>query len=263
VLTAYHQGPNHSLTADFASILVKYLRLSVEAQTSSLTHSPLFPEWCSDAQEDLLFGSLGTFADAALLGRNILLVSPPVDQKSLKPKLAKIKKLVLSKSPARILFIGPPEQLLLLTDCTTLEIAKIPIGFPFLSLYNSVHRVAYSISITLIVNKESMWTDPIDWSPFKNDLLHWSNLECSNLTIAQITDLMFRERLVPSHAPRSISASQRAETSSTYQLLSPTPPRHENCDLMVRKGVPVHLAELIYKSNKHNPILTERNDLEF
>jgi hypothetical protein len=25
---------------------------------------------------------------------------------------------------------------------------------------------------------------------------------------------------------------------------------------MVRKGVPVHIAELIYKSNKHNPILT-------
>jgi hypothetical protein len=71
----------------------------VEAQTSSLTHSPLLPEWCSDSKEDLLFGSAGDFLSTSLAGKNLLFVclQHDSDGKVFKDKMDKIKKLLLSK----------------------------------------------------------------------------------------------------------------------------------------------------------------------
>ena len=107
----------------------------------------------------------------------------------------------------------------------------------------------------LAVNKESMWIDPIDWSAFKEDLSDWSEQKCPNLTISSITDLKFSERLVPSHSPRT--CAHRTEGSTKiYQFFSLTPPRHDNLKEMEMKGVPVHIAKLIYNISKHNPLLS-------
>ncbi|MGH2639248.1 MAG: hypothetical protein ACRDF4_08230, partial [Rhabdochlamydiaceae bacterium] len=107
----------------------------------------------------------------------------------------------------------------------------------------------------LAVNKESMWIDPIDWSAFKEDLSDWSEQNCPNLTINSIIDLKFSERLVPSHSPRTCAHGTEGSTK-IYQFFSLTPPRHDNLKEMEMKGVPVHIAKLIYNISKHNPLLS-------
>jgi hypothetical protein len=136
-----------------------------------------------------------------------------------------------------------------------LEIAHIPTGFPFSTSRGTTDKTTWSVSIILAVNKESMWTDPIDWSALKEDLRDWSEKVCPNLTINPSTDLRFSERLVPSHSPRSCAHGMEGSTS-IYQFFSLTPPHHENLKEMVMKGVPVHIANLIYKIGKHNPLLS-------
>ena len=107
----------------------------------------------------------------------------------------------------------------------------------------------------LAVNKESMWIDPIDWPAFKEDLVDWANKHCPNLNIDSNTDSRFRERLVPSHSPRALAHGIN-EIPCIYQLFSPVTPNHESVKEMVLKGVPIHMANLIYKISKHNPLLS-------
>ena len=98
-----------------------------------------------------------------------------------------------------------------------------------------------------------MWIDPIDWSDFKEDLIDWSIKYCPNLSINSITDSKFRERLIPSHSPRSCALGMEGNTN-IYQFFSLIPPRHEILKEMMMKGVPVHIANSIYKISKHNCI---------
>lgn len=100
-----------------------------------------------------------------------------------------------------------------------------------------------------------MWTDPIDWLAFKEELQEWARRHCPNLIINPMTDSRFCERLSPSHPPRVRALGKRSD-SNIYKFLSLTPPRHENLREMVMKGVPVHMANLIYKISKHNPLLS-------
>jgi hypothetical protein len=99
-----------------------------------------------------------------------------------------------------------------------------------------------------------MWRDPIDWSSFKEDLQEWSGKNCSNLRIVPTTDSKFRERLTPTHLPRS-RFSCGGNNAGIYQLASVTPTRNENVQEMLMKGVPIHLANLILKIGKHHPLL--------
>ena len=124
---------------------------------------------------------------------------------------------------------------------------------PLLNIYWT-DKITWPVSIMLAVNKESMWIDPIDWSAFKEDLSDWSEQNCPNLTIHSITDLKFSERLVPSHSPRTCAHGTEGSTK-IYQFFSLTPPRHDNLKEMEMKGVPVHIAKLIYNISKHNPLL--------
>ena len=100
-----------------------------------------------------------------------------------------------------------------------------------------------------------MWVDPIDWSCFKEDLTVWSEQRCPDLTINSITDLKFSERLAPSHSPRACAHGTERSTN-IYNFFALTPPRHENLKEMEMKGVPVHIAKLIYNFSKHNPLLS-------
>ena len=78
---------------------------------------------------------------------------------------------------------------------------------------------------------------------------------CPNLRINSTTDSRFRERLVPSHLPRSRGDGKAAD-SNAYQLFSLTPPRHEHFREMMMKGVPLHLATLMFNASKHDPLLS-------
>ena len=73
---------NFSLNTALSELLARNLHLSVEANTSSLSRSPLFYEWCSLDVKDAVFGSAGSFMEAPLSGKNVLLV---YEQKMLLP----------------------------------------------------------------------------------------------------------------------------------------------------------------------------------
>ena len=228
----------------------------MEAQTSSLNHSPLLPEWCSDSQEDLSFGSLGDFLTTPLAGKNILFVSLQADPDSvtLQKKLDKINALLLSKLPARIVLVGPPSLFSNLGSRETLELALIPHSF-IVKTHLGHEPVTYPISITLAINKVSMWMDPIDWSALKNGLQQWSNTNSLELKFNLTTDARFRERSTPPHLPRTRVAGG-AQTSNLYHFTSPTPTHKEETDEMLMKGVPLHIANLISKANRHPPLLS-------
>ena len=88
-------------------------------------------------------------------------------------------------------------------DREVLELAKAPHSFPFRSHLDVPDFAKSAVSITLLINKESMWIDPINWSAFKEAFHDWSDKNCPNLTITQVIDTRFCERLSPSHSPRS------------------------------------------------------------
>jgi hypothetical protein len=84
-------------------------------------------------------------------------------------------------------------------DNRVFEIARIPTGFPF---DNNAHypkipiQEIESISILLIVNKESMMLDPFDWPDLKKDLIRWANAVPLDLLIPEWTDKLFLEGLL-------------------------------------------------------------------
>jgi hypothetical protein len=255
-LLAHQQSTITAIPEDLMTILVEHFSLSVEAQTSSLTHSPLLPEWCSDSKEDLLFGSAGDFLSTSLAGKNLLFVclQHDSDGKVFKDKMDKIKKLLLSKLPTRILLISPPRLLSVLEGREVLELAQVPHSFPFRSQLDAPSFATTPVSVILLINKESMWMDPINWSAFKEDLRDWSDKNCPNLSITQVIDTRFCERLSPSHSPRSC-ATGKVYVPNIYHFASPTPNHHENVNEMLIKGVPLHIANQISKVNKHHPLL--------
>ena len=258
VLTVHQQKGTQCLSENLLNIFVKHFQLSVEARASALTHSRLLPEWCSENPEDVVFGSLGSFLDTQLTGKNSLFLylqtSVLLEKKGFGKQLQKIKQLVSSKLPTRIFMIANTDLIGSLSDREFLPIAFIPQNFPFSTDLGQT-RASFAVSIMLVINKESMWTDPIDWVDFKEELQEWARNHCPNLIINPVTDSRFCERLSPSHPPRARALGKRSDPT-IYQFFSLTPPHHENLREMVMKGVPVHTANLIYKISKHNPLLS-------
>jgi len=108
VLLAHQCNPTTALPEDLMTILVEHFSLSVEAQTSSLTHSPLLPEWYSDFREDLSFGASGDFL-------RIFFLSVRTSQKS---KISYFLNFLLE------FYIGPSRLLSTLEGREVLELAK-------------------------------------------------------------------------------------------------------------------------------------------
>ncbi len=67
--------------------------------------------------------------------------------------------------------------------------------------------------------------------------------------------------MTSSHSPRA-SAHGTEGSTNIYQFFSLTPSRHENLKEMEMKGVPVHIAKLIYSISKHNPLLRLGNSFK-
>ena len=87
-----------SLSESLVTILVEHFRLNVEALSSCLIHSRLLYEWCSEREEDSLFGSLENFRSTSLDGKNTLFVylhPPGNEDKYLYVNTNKIQELVL------------------------------------------------------------------------------------------------------------------------------------------------------------------------
>src|SRR6185312_14304617 len=202
------KGVNHScgqksiigLQNELIGMFCQYLALTVEANTSSLGRSILFNEWCSPNENDMAFGSLGAFWKVDLTGKNCLLVCTRNDSVDLKNINDKIQTSVNSKQPTRVLLVIPSELLqeMALPPRKILSIAEISTNFPLTrpeEVEGTSFNASEAYSVILVINQESMLIDPIQWEGFKKALLTWAENNGSDLSIPELTDNLFNERI--------------------------------------------------------------------
>ena len=145
-----------TIQMELQSILQRNFLLLVEANTSSLGRSDLFGEYCSEDPNDRSFGSLGSFWETNLAGKNVFLVWNGNDRKH--QDIQHILSLVQSKRPTRILIVAPSSMLPNNLPRSVLEIASISSGFQMLRSVDSIEttRTSSPLSIFLVINQESM-----------------------------------------------------------------------------------------------------------
>ena len=111
------------------------------------------------------------------------------------------------------------------------------------------------ISIVLVINKESMLLDPIEWSVVKRDLREWAKGNNLILEIPAVANKRFLERTPLSHLPRK--GHEPTEVMSVYHFFVPEKrSREENVTEMLRMGIPLELAKLLEKINNHSSWLS-------
>ena len=113
--------------------------------------------------------------EVSLSGKNALLQYYPGDKKGEFDLLCnRIRDQIVSINPTRIVVIMPTDRVADIANPfrrAFLEIARFPVDFPFIppgSYRNELQGAPYhlspqSISIFVVLNKESMIMDPIDW----------------------------------------------------------------------------------------------------
>src|SRR3954467_5384134 len=148
-----------ALQPKLADVCIRTLSLSVEANTTSLGRSPLFEEWCSLDQNDRLFGSLGSFWEIDLSGRNMLFVCDfALTKAELDKVYSRARTFVKSEQPTRLLIIGPTPDSKTVANRGCLEVAKIRRGFPLIhsiSGQSDTFLADQSVSMFLVLNRES------------------------------------------------------------------------------------------------------------
>ena len=234
-------------------IFQRNLSLSVEANRSSLGRSDLFDEYCSSNQHDQSFGSLGSFWEVNLIGKNMLLVFGEKDFKVIQQGLLdRVSLLVNSKRPTRILLIAPSSSLPEKLPRTILKVASISSGLPMIrpaDVVGSSISTSMPFTVLLALNKESMSIDPIDWEKFRSEVLAWAENSCPNFQINSVTDNLFSERTPLRHPPR---AAMSPVWSGVYRFFDPeSRPRNETNHLL-SCGVPLEQAKLINRINNHD-----------
>ena len=189
-------SPVCAVLSDLLNILIQHFSLTAEIQTNLVLYSPQLLEWCSDTKENSLFGSSGNFEKFSLTGKNSLFVVN--EHEGLSTKLPKIETSLTSDLPTRCFIIGPSSLFSnLLRRRDVLELARVPINFPFLTTQNlatCIIHAKHSISLILALNRESCQIDPIDWKAFKNEMLDWTTKKSLSLEFIDDTDRKFRER---------------------------------------------------------------------
>ena len=117
-----------------------------------------------------------------------------------------------SKIPTRFVLVIPVSyaEHIGIKNRKVLELARIPSGFQ-LTASNTLKtmeplscRLAEPVSVVLVLNRESMLLDPIDWSSLKADLRDWAIAHSRSIEIPEYTDNRFRERVPASYKPREV-----------------------------------------------------------
>ena len=191
--------PNELLT-----LLVAEFNLWVEGNTDALNYHPCFSEWYSQRLEDSWFGSKGSPLGIVMAGRSIYLNLLDLSGDLFNKMIAKILSSLDSLDPTRIVFtihLNCMKQLP--KDRRILELASIKRNFQFPS----------DICILVGINKSSVVMDPISWPSLASKLVDWREDSQCNITIPTITDLLFRERIFPSHLPRVRFIQEDTQTS--------------------------------------------------
>jgi len=127
---------------------------------------------------DISFGARGPLREQDLAGYNSFILFHKMDKRSRAEILTQIQSWASKKKPTRVVLIAPREDvepLLRPFDRKFLELATSDDNFPFMhrsTFRSDTTRSSKPISIVLVLNKESMLVDPINWPSLKRALLN-------------------------------------------------------------------------------------------
>ena len=183
-----HPVTTSELLPNLLSILVEEFSLTTEGFSNPFQHSPLFHHWCSESDQDVEFGGMGSFFTSDLFGHNTFALPQTIPQAT--SAIERTRVLTESKIPTRVLLILPEQ-----VEHKFMVIARFGANSIFVKKSPVDHS---AFSITLALNKESMHLDPINWPSIVGKLREWD--PC--VEIPALTDSLFRERGFPSHQPR-------------------------------------------------------------
>jgi len=133
-------------------------------------------------------------------------------------------------------------------------IAEISASFPLTRPEEGDGKGFYApeaYSIVLVINQESMLIDPIQWEVFKKALLTWAERSCPNLSIPELTDNLFNERIPLHHSPRARHIIDSPPSGIYHFFDHGVKPRFETNHL-ISCGIPIEEAKLINKLNAHD-----------
>jgi hypothetical protein len=246
-------------------LLVRHFHIQVEGTTDILHKSLLLREWCSPDEADKAFGALGSLMSQNLAGKNCFIIlhwitahNPEIKQQFYRL----IKEWIGTKKATRVIILGPTRELkdwFHPKDRQFFEIAQFDEHSS--PLQNNHHHgqldrcATDTTSIALMLNKESMLLDPIDWPALKCDLQEWADHEQLALSIPDWTNKLFLERATHNHSARLQPPSQLA-SSSVYHFFDAHSPKRSEEKHMIDCGVPADLARLIDRENHHDKFLS-------
>ena len=259
---------------DLVKILTHHFKLSMEYGTDPLHRSHSFPEWSSSEPEDATFGATliegktpkANFFKQDLSGKNVFMIFDRIwDEKQSTNKLfwEDLERQISTKEPTRILVVAPSQYVDLFLDKKhrgVLELARVKnFSFEKPDSFRTPSTIAFipslDISIVLVLNKESMFRDPFDWSVFKGDLLKWSEGLDLPISTPHLTNSLFLERLQPGHRARR-QVIPNEINSNIYHFFDPhAPVVNEETHLKVC-GIDAQNAHLINKINQQNRCLS-------
>ena len=160
----------------------------MEGFATPLSHSNEFQYWCSESAADQEFGALGSFFSYDLSGKNTFGFIQEDDPASAGAVITRTEKFIEASCSSRVLLLLP--STIHHKFITIAHLSGCPL---FLN-----HQDVSNFSLVLAVNKESILTDPINWSLVAARLSEWSH----HVRIPETTDARFRERRAPLHQAR-------------------------------------------------------------
>jgi len=149
-----------------------------------------------------------------------------------------------------ILNSSAPTRILLLLPATTehkfLAIAQLK-G----SSLSKALCASENYTLALAINKESMHRDPVNWAAVVERLQEW----CPEVDIPKSTDSLFRERVAPTHLPRSLplnglTRQLRADIPGVFSFHRPHAHAVDAKQLR-RANLPPIVSSALIKINRH------------
>jgi len=237
---------------DLLSVLIQEFSLQTHGLTDSLHSSPLFGDWNSLSPTDLPFGAKLWSEPKNLFGSNAFFFHGPNDKISTHGLLTVLAESLATSLPTRFVCLVPRQELL---PSHFLELAVLHAGLPLFGFPGDERCLSNcSMSLILAANKESLQVDPINWERFVNRLHEWGSSDL--ISIPELTDTLFRERVSLLHSPRPLSKHPESVVLNStplinfYDAFAPTE-RSQNVG-----SIPPRAAELIAQMNRHPRFLS-------
>src|SRR6185312_6066331 len=189
---------------------------SCSSNTDFLQLSAFFEDWNPFSPADFAFGAKLWSEPKNLFGSNAFFFHGPNDKISTHGLLTVLAESLATSLPTRFVCLVPRQELL---PSHFLELAVLHAGLPLFGFHGDERCLSNcSMSLILAANKESLQVDPINWERFVNRLHEWGSSDL--ISIPELTDTLFRERVSLLHSPRPLSKHPESVVLNSTPLIN-------------------------------------------